>query len=198
MIQAVKNCQLRVGAYRHLKSKSRERSGGNIVNAASKRILFSPRFVHSLRVSSLPSGHLQVLPGGRTMSAVSAQQSLHHRGRHALQLPQRLLSWRHGPTRRHVHQWVTPWHWKLTYAHTHTRLSHLSVIIRPHKLIETHLHIFVYYKHFSSWSHQTSNISSLDYRPISTLIYYFIFMPCICIESAATMLSLFWGLGSSK
>lgn len=44
MIQAVKNGQLRVSAYRHLKSKSRERSGGNIVNAASKRILFSPRF----------------------------------------------------------------------------------------------------------------------------------------------------------
>lgn len=127
MIQAVKNGQLRVGAYRHLKSKSRERSGGNIVNAASKRILFSPRFVHSLRVSSLPSGHLQVLPGGRTMSAVSAQQSLHHRGRHALQLPQRLLSWRHGPTRRHVHQWVTPWHWKLTYAHTHTHVYHTWV-----------------------------------------------------------------------
>lgn len=77
---------------------------------------FQRAFVHSLCVFSLSSGHLQVLPGGRIMSAVSAQQSLHHRGRHALQLPQRLLSWRHGPTWRHVHQWVTPWHWK---PHTH-------------------------------------------------------------------------------
>lgn len=60
------------------------------------------------------------------------------------------------------------------HTHTHIRLSeaHLSVITRPLKVIESHLHIFVYHKHISSRSHQMSNISSLNYRPITALIYY--------------------------
>lgn len=83
---------------------------------------------------------------------------------------------------------------------THLSEAHLSVIIRPLKVMEMHLHIFVYYKHISSWCHQKSNISSLNYRPISALIYYsnHNFMPHIRIELAAKLLSLFWGLGSSK
>lgn len=77
---------------------------------------------------SLPSGHLQVVPGGGTVSAVSTQQSLHHRGGHALRLPERLLPRRHGQTGGHLHQWV------IYNANTHilwdsTSLSRVSCTV---------------------------------------------------------------------
>lgn len=69
----------------------------------------------------------------------------------------------------------------LESQHTHLSEAHLSAIIRPLKVIETHLHIFVHYKHISTWCHQQSNISSSNYRPTSALIYdsNLNFMPCI-------------------
>ena len=64
--------------------------------------LYVPPF--SLFLFSLPSGHLQVIPGGRIMSAMSAQQSLHHRGCHPVWLSERLLPRRHGQTGGRVHE----------------------------------------------------------------------------------------------
>lgn len=93
----------------------------------SRVVYTSLMLLPPLCLSSLPPGYLQILSRSWIVSSVPAQQSLHHRGRHALRLPEWLPPWRHGQTRRRVHQWVT-----LIQTHTSgkdTHSTHLSVII---------------------------------------------------------------------
>lgn len=154
---------------------------------------FQHAFVRSLRVFSLPSGHLQVLPGGGIMSAVSAQQSLHHRGRHALQLPQRLLSWRHGPTGRHVHQWVASGHWTPTHTRTRTHVYHTWVwLYGPSRWLRCTCPFL-----------DITNTSAVDATkrrifPHWIIDQYLLWFITPTLILCHVFLSLFWGLGSSK
>lgn len=158
-------------------------------------LFFFPQYVyhhhrHSLFLFSLPSGHLQVFPGGRIMSAVSTQQSLHHRGCHTLRLSQRLLPRWHGQTGGHVHQWVTlPFSCVITVS--------LRVINASAKATFWTSSKPTYYR--ASYRAVQYLLIELKASTASDLLFQTLIL-CILfrVSFAAMFLSLFGDLGSSK
>ena len=152
---------------------------------------------------SLPSGHLQVIPGGRIMSAMSAQQSLHHRGRHPVWLSERLLPRRHGQTGGHVHEWVSLFlsdkyktqkyiNLKVACNHATGQLWH-----NLRQIFGLELPFADILQHISGW-HPISHHWIKGQYLLWCIIPAPNFMHLIQRECAAMLPSLFGDLGSSK